>query len=83
MLNNRNIKPRISVIGVGGAGGNAVNNMIAAAVSEVDFVAANTDMQALASSRAHHKIQLGGALTEGLGAGAKPEIGEAAADAAF
>ncbi len=81
MLNHRNIKPRITVIGVGGAGGNAVNNMVAADITQVEFVAANTDMQALASSRAHHKIQLGGALTEGLGAGAKPEIGEAAAEA--
>jgi cell division protein FtsZ len=83
MLNHRNIKPRITVIGVGGAGGNAINNMVAADITQVEFVAANTDMQALASSRAHHKIQLGGALTEGLGAGAKPEIGEAAAEAAI
>jgi cell division protein FtsZ len=81
MLNHRNIKPRITVIGVGGAGGNAVNNMISANITEVEFVAANTDMQALASSRAHHRIQLGGELTEGLGAGAKPEVGEAAAEA--
>jgi cell division protein FtsZ len=81
MLNHRNIKPRITVIGVGGAGGNAINNMVAADITQVEFVAANTDMQALASSRAHHKIQLGSALTEGLGAGAKPEIGEAAAEA--
>ncbi len=83
MLNHRNIKPRITVIGVGGAGGNAINNMVAADITQVEFVAANTDMQALASSRANHKIQLGGALTEGLGAGAKPEVGEAAAEAAI
>jgi len=74
-----NTKPRIAVIGVGGAGGNAVNNMIASGLDGVKFIAANTDMQALANSKAEHQIQLGSGLTEGLGAGSKPEIGEAAA----
>ena len=75
-----NMKPRIAVIGVGGAGGNAVNNMIAAGLTGVQFIVANTDMQALASSKAEHRIQLGTGLTDGLGAGSKPEIGEAAAE---
>src|SRR5688572_30551256 len=74
--------PQITVIGVGGAGGNVVNNMIAAGLGNVRFVVANTDMQALASSRAEHRIQLGASLTEGLGAGSDPEIGEAAAEEA-
>ena len=73
------LKPRITVVGVGGAGGNAVNNMIAAGLQGVDFVVANTDAQALAASSAEHRIQLGTNLTEGMGAGSKPEIGEAAA----
>jgi cell division protein FtsZ len=76
-------KPRIVAIGVGGAGCNAVNNMIASGLSGVKFVVANTDVQALAASRAEHKIQLGHHLTEGLGAGSKPEIGEAAAEEAI
>lgn len=76
------LKPRISVIGVGGAGCNAINNMIAAGLSGVDFVVANTDAQALAASSAEHHLQLGVSLTEGLGAGSKPEIGEAAAEEA-
>ena len=63
------LKPRITVVGVGGAGGNAVNNMISAGLMGVDFVAANTDSQALAVSGAEHRIQLGINLTEGLGAG--------------
>jgi cell division protein FtsZ len=75
-----NTKPRIVAIGVGGAGCNAVNNMIAAGLSGVKFVVANTDVQALAASKAEHRIQLGHHLTEGLGAGSKPEIGEAAAE---
>src|SRR5262249_20411653 len=75
-----NSKPRIVVIGVGGAGGKAINNMVAAGLTGVEFVAANTDMQALATSKAPHRIQLGGTLTDGLGAGSKPEIGEAAAE---
>ena len=69
----------IKVIGVGGGGGNAVNRMIASGVAGVDFVAANTDCQALQSSRAPIKIQLGAKLTKGLGAGANPEIGRSAA----
>ena len=78
-----NTKPRIVAIGVGGAGGNAVNNMIASGLSGVKFVVANTDVQALAASRTEHRIQLGHHLTEGLGAGSKPEIGEAAAEEAI
>jgi cell division protein FtsZ len=74
------MKPRIVVIGVGGAGGNAVNNMIAAGLSGADFIVANTDAQALQASGTERRIQLGSNLTEGLGAGSKPEIGEAAAE---
>ncbi len=70
---------RIKVIGVGGAGGNAVNNMIRHGLRGVEFIAANTDAQALKSSDATQKISLGGLLTKGLGAGANPEVGEAAA----
>jgi len=77
------LRPRITVIGVGGAGCNAINNMIASGLTGVDFVAANTDAQALAASSAEHRLQLGIALTEGLGAGSKPEIGEAAAEEAL
>ena len=77
------LKPRITVIGVGGAGGNAVENMIAANLQGVEFVVANTDAQALAGSSAEHRIQLGVNLTEGLGAGSRPEIGEAAAEEAI
>lgn len=77
------LRPRLTVIGVGGAGCNAVNNMIAAGLTGVEFVVANTDAQALAASTAEHRIQLGVNLTEGLGAGAKPEIGEAAAEEAI
>ena len=77
------MKPRIMVIGVGGAGGNAVNNMIAAGLKGPEFVVANTDAQALAASAADKRIQLGASLTEGLGAGSKPEIGEAAAEEAI
>ncbi|RUO98322.1 cell division protein FtsZ [Hyphomicrobium sp.] len=76
-------KPRITVIGVGGAGCNAVNNMIAAGLQGVQFVVANTDAQSLDASSAEHRIQLGVNLTEGLGAGARPEIGEAAAEEAL
>jgi len=76
------MKPRIAVIGVGGAGGNAVNNMIAAGLGGVDFIVANTDAQALEASTASIRVQLGVSLTEGLGAGSKPEIGEAAAEEA-
>ena len=77
------VQPRLTVIGVGGAGCNAVNNMIAAGLQGVDFVVANTDAQSLAASSAEHRIQLGANLTEGLGAGSKPEIGEAAAEEAI
>ena len=76
------LKPRISVIGVGGGGGNAVNNMIAKNLEGVDFVVANTDSQALAHSNASRKIQLGLEITQGLGAGARPEIGKLAAEEA-
>ncbi len=77
------LKPRITVIGVGGAGGNAVNNMIASGLNGVDYIVANTDAQALATSSAERRIQLGISLTEGLGAGSKPEIGQAAAEEAI
>ena len=76
------LKPRISVIGVGGGGGNAVNNMIAQNLEGVDFIVANTDAQALAHSSASRKIQLGLETTQGLGAGARPEIGKLAAEEA-
>jgi cell division protein FtsZ len=74
------LKPKIAVIGVGGAGGNAVANMIAANVEGVDFIVANTDAQALNSSAAEHRIQLGPDITQGLGAGSRPEVGRAAAE---
>ena len=74
------LKPRITVIGVGGAGGNAVTNMINANLQGVDFVVANTDAQALAASQAETRIQLGLKITQGLGAGSRPEIGRAAAE---
>jgi len=74
------LKPRITVIGVGGAGGNAIANMIAAEVDGVDFVVANTDAQALNASPAERRIQLGPRITEGLGAGSRPDIGRAAAE---
>ncbi len=77
------LKPRLTVVGVGGAGCNAINNMIAAGLSGVDFVVANTDAQALMASSAEHRIQLGTNLTEGLGAGSRPEIGEASAEEAM
>jgi cell division protein FtsZ len=72
--------PRILVIGIGGAGGNAVNNMIEAELQGVDFVVANTDAQALTQSKAERKIQLGAQITQGLGAGSKPDVGRAAAE---
>ncbi|MHC8508562.1 MAG: cell division protein FtsZ [Rhodospirillales bacterium] len=80
---NAELRPRITVIGCGGAGGNAVNNMIAADLQGVDFVVANTDSQALAGSKAETRIQLGEALTQGLGAGARPDVGRAAAEEAM
>ncbi len=79
----RELKPRIMVCGVGGAGGNAVNNMIVSGLSGVDFIVANTDAQALTSSRAERIIQMGLQVTEGLGAGSKPEVGKAAAEEAL
>ena len=74
------LRPRISVIGVGGAGGNAVANMIGSDIEGVDFVVANTDAQALNNSIAEHRIQLGPEITRGLGAGSRPEVGRAAAE---
>ena len=74
------LKPRITVFGVGGAGGNAVNNMIAKELDGVDFVVANTDAQALQQSNAENRIQLGVKVTEGLGAGARASVGAAAAE---
>ena len=74
------LKPRITVFGVGGAGGNAVNNMIEKELEGVDFVVANTDAQALQQSQAQSRVQLGVKVTEGLGAGAKPSVGAAAAE---
>ena len=76
------LKPRITVFGVGGAGGNAVNNMIQEGLDGVEFVVANTDAQALAMSSADRRIQMGTNLTEGLGAGSQPKIGAAAAQEA-
>jgi len=74
------LRPRITVIGVGGAGGNAIGNMIQAQIEGVDFVVANTDAQALNNSIAEHRIQLGPEITRGLGAGSRPEVGRAAAE---
>jgi cell division protein FtsZ len=74
------MKPKITVVGVGGAGGNAVNNMISSNLEGCEFLVCNTDAQALEGSLATHKIQLGAAVTRGLGAGANPEVGSAAAD---
>ena len=74
------LTPNIGVIGVGGAGGNAVNNMVASELSGVSFFVANTDAQALSRSSVTERIQLGVALTQGLGAGANPEVGRAAAE---
>jgi cell division protein FtsZ len=76
----REMKPRITVFGVGGAGGNAVNNMITAGLQGVDFVVANTDAQALTMSKAERIVQMGAQVTEGLGAGSQPEVGRAAAE---
>ena len=76
----REMKPRITVFGVGGAGGNAVNNMITAGLEGVEFVVANTDAQALTMSKAARTIQMGIQVTQGLGAGSQPEVGRAAAE---
>jgi cell division protein FtsZ len=73
------MKPRITVVGVGGGGGNAVNNMIAEKLQGAEFIVANTDAQALSMSKASKLIQLGAQVTEGLGAGSLPEVGRAAA----
>ena len=80
MPEQHDLRPRITVFGVGGAGGNAVNNMIEKALEGAEFVVANTDAQALQQSQASAKLQLGAQVTEGLGAGARPEIGAAAAE---
>jgi cell division protein FtsZ len=77
------LKPRITVFGVGGAGGNAVNNMIESRLDGVEFVVANTDAQALMQNAAERRIQMGTALTQGLGAGSQPQIGAAAAEEAL
>ena len=77
------LKPRITVIGVGGAGGNAINNMIESQLEGVDFVAANTDAQALEKSQTERRVQLGVTITQGLGAGSRPDIGRAAAEEAI
>ena len=79
----KELKPRILVLGVGGAGGNAINAMIGSGMEGVEFVAVNTDAQDLKMSKAHAKIQIGMNLTKGLGAGAKHDIGQAAADESF
>ncbi|HSP25125.1 MAG TPA: cell division protein FtsZ, partial [Saliniramus sp.] len=76
----RELKPHITVFGVGGAGGNAVNNMIESGLQGVEFVVANTDAQALTSSKAQRIVQMGIAVTEGLGAGSQPDVGRAAAE---
>ncbi len=79
----KELKPKITVFGIGGAGGNAVNNMIRSGLVGCEFVVANTDSQALSSSKAERLIQMGVAVTEGLGAGSQPEIGRAAAEEAI
>ncbi|MDP9137125.1 MAG: cell division protein FtsZ, partial [Pseudomonadota bacterium] len=77
------LKPRITVFGVGGAGGNAVNNMIESGLDGVEFVIANTDAQAMTNNAAQRRIQMGSALTQGLGAGSQPQVGAAAAEEAL
>src|SRR5262249_18288877 len=79
----RELTARIIVCGVGGAGGNAVNNITEAGLEGVDFIVANTDAQALTSSKARRVIQMGAQVTGGLGAGAQPEVGRAAAEEAI
>ena len=81
--NPQQLKPKLIVIGVGGAGGNAVNNMIRSELEGVDFVVANTDAQALGQSKTERRIQLGVNITQGLGAGSRPEVGRAAAEEAI
>lgn len=78
--NAPDLKPRITVLGVGGAGGNAVNNMISSELQGVDFVVANTDAQALIRAKTDRRVQLGADVTEGLGAGSRPDVGRIAAE---
>ncbi|MBC7144942.1 MAG: cell division protein FtsZ [Thioclava marina] len=80
MSEQQDLKPRITVFGVGGAGGNAVNNMIEKQLEGVEFVVANTDAQALQQSKSQARVQMGTKVTEGLGAGARPSVGAAAAE---
>jgi len=80
MPEQNDLRPKITVFGVGGAGGNAVNNMIEKQLDGVDFVVANTDAQALAQSASNNRVQMGVKVTEGLGAGARPSVGAAAAE---
>jgi cell division protein FtsZ len=77
---HQEMKPRITVVGVGGAGGNAVNNMILSRLEGVEFIVANTDSQSLGQSRTERRIQLGNQVTQGLGAGSRPDVGRAAAE---
>ena len=79
----QNLHPKIIVLGVGGSGGNAVNNMINSSLEGVDFLIANTDAQALQHSKCSNKIQLGLKSTKGLGAGMRPDIGKQAAEEAL
>src|ERR1041384_4183191 len=79
MLEEQELGARIKVVGVGGGGGNAVNRMIQAGIKGVEFMVANTDVQAMRSSLASTKLQIGAKLTKGLGAGANPEVGKQAA----
>ncbi|MEO1457000.1 MAG: cell division protein FtsZ, partial [Pseudomonadota bacterium] len=79
-VDDEELRARITVFGVGGAGGNAVNNMIEKKLAGVEFIAANTDAQALGNSRAERRIQLGQGVTRGLGAGSKPDVGMSAAE---
>ena len=76
----KELKPKITVFGVGGAGGNAINNMIESGLAGVEFVAANTDAQALSKSLSDSRMQLGVQITKGLGAGSHPDIGKSSAD---
>src|ERR1700743_2433134 len=76
----KELRPRITVLVVGGAGGNAVNNMISSKLEGVDFIVANTDAQELAQSKAERRIQMGARIAEGLGAGGKPDVGLAGAE---
>ncbi|MBY0264684.1 MAG: cell division protein FtsZ, partial [Holosporales bacterium] len=79
-VDEKDLRPRLSVIGVGGAGGNAVNNMIRSGLEGVEFIVCNTDAQALAQSLTETQIQLGLKVTQGLGAGSRPDVGRAAAE---